>query len=476
MVPAMRMAVSLFILGCSGVACASSSTAVSDAALRVDGEPLPVDARPISIDAAPLADAFVIPDAVSLPAAMTIVSVSSSGTAGDGDSGGGFQSTVSGDGHFTTFYSDADNLIATDTNGVGDIFLHDDVLGTTTRVSIDSKQLQTTGDSHNPAISIDGRYIAFQSSAMNLFPGDNNGVQDVYLRDTIGGNMSRVSIGMGDTDSDGFSALPWISEGGLYVAFFSAATNLVAGDTNAQTDVFIRDMTAGVTTMVSVTPAGVGGNGLSFNLAITPDARYVAFSSYASDLVDNDINGKTDVFVRDLQTGITSLVSVDSNGVQGDGASGTPAISNDGRYIAFASDATNLVAGDDNASGDLFVHDMMTGTTVAVSVSSAGVFGDSNSYDVCMSGDGRYIVFDSVADNLAANDNNQTEDAFLHDMQTGITTLISANPSGNSGNAVSTLPSISNDGAVITFLSSASDLVANDANGHADIFRVARQP
>ena len=474
MVRAMRVQASLIIFGCTSVACASSSSTANDAAHSIDGESLPIDARPIMFDATPPADALVNADAVALPAAMTIVSVSSSGTAGDGDSGGGFQATMSGDAHFVTFYSDADNLIADDTNAVGDVFLHDDVSGTTTRVSIDSKLLQTTGVSHNPAISIDGRYIAFQSAATNLFPGDNNGVQDIYLRDTIAGNMARVSIGLGGADSDGFSALPWISQGGRFVAFFSGATNLVAGDTNSQTDVFIRDMSTNVTSMVSVTPAGVGGNGMSFNLAITPDARFVAFSSYATDLVDNDTNGKTDVFVRDLQTGITTLVSVDSNGEQADGPSGTPAISNDGRYIAFASDATNLVSGDDNASGDLFVRDMMMGTTVAVSVSTAGVFGDNNSYDVSMSGDGRYVVFDSVADNLAANDGNQNEDVFLHDVQSGMTTLISANANGNSGNGESTLPSISNDGAVITFLSSASDLVAGDSNGHADIFRVAR--
>jgi Tol biopolymer transport system component len=340
----------------------------------------------------------------------------------------------------------------------------------TTMVSVDANGVQGDGYSYFPSISADGRYVAFNSVAGNLVTGDSNAANDVFVRDRQAGVITRVSVDSIGVEGNGVSREPSISSDGRYVAFYSAASNLVANDSNAANDVFVRDRQTGETTRVSVDSSGVEGNGVSLNASISADGRYVAFDSAASNLVSGDTNGKTDVFVHDHQTGETTRVSVDSSGVQGNGGSYTPSISADGRYVAFYSDSSNLITGDTNAKGDVFVHDRQTGTTTMVSVDSSGVQGNGNSEYPSISADGRYVAFRADSSNLVTNDTNAISDIFVHDCQSGATIRASVDSSGVQGNGYSDVPSISADGRYVAFASEASNLVSNDTNSTTDVF------
>src|SRR5207249_1268748 len=213
----------------------------------------------------------------------------------------------------------------------------------------------------HPALSADGRFVAFGSDATNLVAGDTNGTTDVFVHDRQTGTTERVSVAsgggtQGNGKSGGFFAFPALSADGRFVAFQSDATNLVAGDTNGTTDVFVHDRQTATTERVSV-------NGFSAGPALSADGRFVAFHSTGSNLVAGDTNGATDVFVHDRQTGTTERVSGASDGTQGNDASAGPALSADGRLVAFHSSATNLVAGDANRAYDVFVHDRAVSTT-----------------------------------------------------------------------------------------------------------------
>jgi Tol biopolymer transport system component len=239
------------------------------------------------------------------------------------------------------------------------------------------------------------------------------------------GTTERVSVDSAGNEGNSFvQRNASISADGRFVAFTSFATNLVPGDTNRRDDVFVRDRLTGTTELVSVDSAGNQGNRDSGSPAISADGRFVAFHSVATNLVPGDTGNMTDVFVRDRLTGTTQRVSVDSAGTEGNGASVEPAISGDGRFVAFYSFATNLVPGDTNGDGDVFVHDRQTGTTERVSVDSAGNQGSAISdgfRKVSISADGRVVAFVSVATNLVPGDTNGGSDAFVHDRQTGIT-------------------------------------------------------
>jgi Tol biopolymer transport system component len=252
------------------------------------------------------------------------------------------------------------------------------------------------------------------------------------------------------------------------VAFESFATNLVANDTNNKPDVFVHDRQTGFTTRVSVDSAGAEGDESSTDPSISSDGRYVAFESDATNLVAGDTNGFFDIFVHNRQTGATTRVSVDSAGSEGIGASFNPSISSDGGYVAFESDV-DFVA--DIANFDVYVHDRQTGATTLVSVDSAGTPGDLDSTDPCISSDGRYVAFESFATNLVAGD-LLFFDVFVHDRQTGATTQVSVDSAGAEGNGDSSSCSISGDGRYVVFVSDATNLVGvgNDNNGSTDVF------
>jgi Tol biopolymer transport system component len=200
------------------------------------------------------------------------------------------------------------------------------------------------------------------------------------------------------------------------VAFASSATNLVSGDTNKHPDIFVRDLQTNQTTRVSVASDGTQANNFSFNPSISADGRYVAFTSWANNLVSGDTNGGRDIFVHDRQTGATTRVSVATGGGQAAADSQRPSISADGRYVAFESDASNLVSGDTNNHPDIFVHDRQTGVTMQVSVASDGTQTYAFSSDPSISADGRYVAFGSEADNLVSGDTNGRFDIFVREM------------------------------------------------------------
>ena len=229
-------------------------------------------------------------------------------------------------------------------------------------------------------------------------------------------DTTRVSVNSSEAQADNWSAGPSISSDGRFVAFESEASNLVTNDTNGFIDAFVHDLQTGATERVSVNSSGKQGNLESGFPSIRSDGRFVAFQSLASDLVANDTNNTSDVFVRDLPTGATERVSVNSSEAQADNWSAGPSISSDGRFVAFESIATNLVANDTNGSRDVFVRDLQTGTTQRVSIDSSGKQGNLNSYDPSISSDGRFVAFGSEASNLVANDTNNTGDVFVREL------------------------------------------------------------
>ena len=304
--------------------------------------------------------------------------------------------------------------------------------GDTTRVSVDSSGAQANNYSRFPAISADGRYVAFESEASNLVAGDTNGTGDVFVHDRQTGATTRVSVDSSGVEANGSSEASAISGDGRYVAFSSYASNLVDGDTNGMVDIFVHDRQTGATTRVSVDSGGAqaNDNSSSFHVAISWDGRYVAFQSDASNLVAGDTNGTGDVFVHDRQTGLTTRVSVASGGTEANASSSGPDLSDDGRYVAFSSSATNLVSGDTNSKADVFVHDLQTGATTRVSVDSTGVEANMGGGSAEISGDGRYVMFSSDSYNLVAEDEVFDGQVYLHDRQTGQTILASRYSNG----------------------------------------------
>jgi len=405
------------------------------------------------------------------------VSVASDGT--EAEVGALFPS-ISGDGRFVTFFSWSTNLVPADTNGTRDIFLHDTNTGTTVRVSVSSAEAQANGQSLNDQISADGRFVVFTSDASNLVPGDTN-LSDVFVRDLVAGTTERVSLATSGAQANGNcgSGGNAITPDGRFVAFTGLATNLVAGDTNAISDLFVRDRSTGTTERVSVSSGGAQANGLSTVPSFSADGRYVAFGSVATNLVVGDTNGSYDQFVRDRVTGATERVSLADDDSQGNGASTECSISADGRYVVFTSAATNLVPGDSNGVMDVFVRDRVAGTTERVSVSSSEAQSNDESRTATFSADGRFVTFSSRASNLVAGDTNGAYDVFVRDLTAGTTELVSLTsldePSDD--NALSAdSQNISADGRYVAFSAYASNLDEDDFNFEIDVFVRDRRP
>ncbi|UCB54119.1 MAG: PD40 domain-containing protein [Thiotrichales bacterium] len=346
--------------------------------------------------------------------------------------------SVSSSGRFVVFDGAASvsNLVLDDTNGFDDIFMHDTQSGETVRVSVpnlaDQAGLgtQANSDSERACVSDDGRYVGFMSSATNLVTGDNNNDNDVFVHDRQTGATELVSRHTDGTPGDDRSGDCVISSDGNIVAFFSNATTLVTGDSNGGADIFVHDRASGTTTRVSVDSAGNEGTGGGFSGSFSPsisgDGRYVVFYSRYTNLVADDTNDETDIFVHDRSTGETSRVSVPNLvdqgtlGFEADGESLYPAISDDGRYVAWASNSTNLVLNDTNNFYDIFVHDRQTGRTARVNVDENGnemTTGFMSDW-AGISGDGRYVNFyggprsDGGVDPDIVSDTNGFEDVY----------------------------------------------------------------
>lgn len=398
--------------------------------------------------------------------------------------GASLNPVVSTNGQYAAFASGATNLVTGDTNGLRDVFWRDRVAGVTRLVSRTSAGTSGNGDSDSPVLSQDGRYVAFHSRASNLVTNsDSNADYDVFLWDSQDNSVVLVSRAADGASGAGMSFAPQISANGRVVSFASLATNLVSNDTNGTIDAFARDLELETSYLASINTNGFSGNGSCGLPVLSADGRYVAFLSAASDLVTNDFNSVNDAFVRDLQTGVTKLVSVNTAGTDGgSGASYGPAISSNGRYVAFSSLATNLVAvADTNGLLDVFVRDLQTSITKLLSVNRFGTAAGSSPSGLpgssfpLLSADGTRVLFVSHAADLVEGDTNNKQDVFLRDHVNSTTTLISVNAAGTGpGNHDSGFGehSMSASLELVTFFSEASDLVVGtvDTNGKTDVF------
>ncbi len=519
----------------------------------------------------------------------TMASVSLSGTSGG--NGNSLYGQVSTNGQFVLFESQTGNLATGDTNWIGDIVVRDMQAGITEVASVATNGGQANGRSYDAVMTPDGRYVAFASMANNLVPGDSNGIPDVFVRDTVAGTTTLVSVGATGLPNVATMATPQITPEGRYVAFFSSATGMVAG-ASANGDVYVRDITGGTTTWASVDAAtimqsafdgsdsnvtsycprlsddgqlvafkctatnvpgtailvydqvldittlvttnaigsspddenrygpemtatgrfigyasqeppgggtnssvyvwdsladtnilvstdggGVPTNTISDTPVLSPDGRYVAFRSNATNLVANAVSSGFHIYLRDLQAGTTQLVDADTNGVGSTDVGNTfPSVSANGQVVVFNSPDGSLVSADSNNALDVFARDTVAGTNELISQRNQALVPETgyaltrmSPYSI--SGDGRWAVFESFADDLVPNDNNGACDVFLRDLWTGQTTLVSAGLDGNpalGGNSDSAV--ISANGRYVAFASAATNLTA-DTVTNINIFR-----
>ena len=439
-----------------------------------------------ALAAAIILGALALSASAGSPSSTTRVSVSGAGVQGDRDS---YAAGISASGRYVLFNSLARNLVAGDTNNRDDVFVADRNTGAVQRVSVRSGGGQAKagsdpyGGSYAGGMSANGRYVVFNSDSPNIVPHDTNHLSDAFVHDRMRNVTIRVSAGMRGLQANGSSGDPAISANGRYVAFMSLASNLVRGDTNGMSDVFVRDLRTGRTVRASMTSHGAQArcnqSGCeSTEPALSANGRFVAFESSATNLVPHDTNRTADVFVRDLHTGRTERVNVSSSGRQAgnertNNGSNDPVISADGRFVAFHSYAPNLVRGDTNRLPDIFVHDRRTGKTTRVSISTAGrQANQENLGAIAISPDGHYVAFTSLATNLVAGDANDITDVFVRDLRAGTTSLVSLGASGIQGGDASSVGGVafSANDRYLAFTSWASNFVPGDTNIVPDAF------
>ncbi len=452
----------------------------------------------IALLAACLTGSVTVIHAQSPP--TTLISVNRFGNGSGNQASLNNELSISANGRFVAFVSDSSNIVANDTNNRTDVFVRDRQMGQTILVSMNAAGTGS-GDqsSRAPTITPDGRFVVFISASNNLVNDDAALLihEDVYIRDLQSGTTRLVSrnatgIARGNASAGLFDPLG-VSDDGRFVVFTSIATDLTTTpDNNNQPDVFVRDLQTNTTKLVSINPGGsASGDGASNVPVITPDGRFVAFMSNAKDLVALNVGFRRQVFVRDLQTGTTKLVTPNRFGNAGGNGDVDPvtdrnlSISANGRFIAYVTDASDMVANDTNNSHDIFIRDTQLETTSLVSVDRDG-FPSLSGYSgqFRMTPDGRFVVFISGSDSLVNNDVNQQLDVFVRDLQTSTTTLITVNQVGSAagigtgnGPFISEFlrPSISDDGRYVTFISPGSLANIPDNNGVLDVFVRDRQ-
>ena len=382
---------------------------------------------------------------------------------------------VTAEGRWVAFVSDASNLLggetSADPNGFTDVFLVDTE---TASIRLVSKVGGTpaNGPSLDVDISADGRFVVFETAATNLVPADANAATDIVLFDAQTGGLALVSRrGLTGVQGDADSFDPTISTDGSKVAFGSRAANLVSNDTNAKADIFVRNVVTGVTTRVSTDSSGRQARNASYDAAIAPTGTYVALSSLASNLVTGDTNGTRDVFLKNLVTGKMIRVSVTNGERQAKSSSGLEDISADGRSIVFSSFAANLVKDDTNNQGDVFVRDRIAGTTERVS-RRGSIEGNDDSFGAAISDDGAYVLFQTRATNLdpTADENGSVSDLFEYRVATKEVVRVSVDAGGGWADGASYDAAISGNARVLAFASVATDLVAGDDDGVDDVF------
>jgi flagellin-like hook-associated protein FlgL len=367
---------------------------------------------------------------------------------------------VTANGEFVGFSLDANQLVSNDTNGQFDVYVKNLATGNIELASQNITGGVGTGYSAFSDISADGRYVVFYSNSNNMVQNETNNQFDVFVRDLFTDSTRLVNYSpTTNTAGNSGSTSARISADGRYVFFDSTSSDLVIGDTNSNTDVFRKDLFTGVLDRVSTVSS------------VSADGRYVLFVSNSNNIISG-VGPTHQVYMKDLSSDRTTLISSTSAGVQGNALSSRSAISDDGKYVAFGSTATNLVSGDTNAAEDVFLKNLTTGATTLISSSAAGVQGNGVSTLRSISADGRYVVFESAASNLVSGDTNGQVDVFRKDTTTGEIVRVSTASSGveSSGNTGIFGASISADGRKVAFISSATNLISNDTNSSIDVF------
>lgn len=464
-----------------------------------------VEAQTPKISAvAPVADEapklYIVPE---VPQALTTrISVAANGTEGDGNS---FTPAISTDGHWAAFVSGATNLAGVPTNGFWQVHLKNLQSGAVTLASVSSAGMLGNGHALDPALSGDGRFVAFESVATNLVTGTVNAWVDVFVHDTVTLSTTLISVATDGTPGNAASENATLSGDGRYVVFQSNANNLVGDDFSPYTDIFVRDRDVDedgvfdepdevLTLRVSQNVNGVAANGVSTDPSISANGRWLVFTSSADNLVAGDTNSADDIFLYDRDVdndgvfdepgaiGVT-LISAGISGLVANGFSANPVISADGTQVAFESFATDLVAGGTTVFRQhIFVRNWQAGFTVLVSQSSGWSEGDDWSQNPTISADGRWIGFESQATNLVPNDTNFGQDIFVRDRDADgdgvfdefgqtVTARVSVDSAGGQmDGGQASAGAVSGDGNRIVFEADANDLVPGDNNFSSDVF------
>lgn len=394
-------------------------------------------------------------------------------TAADGSQTDGFvhstNPAISDDGRFVAFESAATTFVAGDTNNRVDIFVKDLATGAIERVSVSSAGVQSNGNSYSAKISTDGRFVAFKSDGSTLVPG----YFGIFVRDRLLGTTQCATVAFDGSPLGGGALDPdfGMSSDGRYVGFSSAATNAVSGpDGNGSTlDVYMRDLLLGISERISVTTAGTQGGSVSTQPAISRNGRWVAFRSSAI-LDPPESNGPVgDVYVRDRQLGTTRLVSSSSTGVLPNAPCSNPAISDDGRWVAFDSNSDLLVPGDTNVFWDVFVKDVLTGSLICVTSASSGGPPLGGAWPG-LSADGRFATFVSADPTYVPGDTNGRNDLLVRDLATDVLTRVHVSSGGGQADENVYAYSLSKSGSCVAFESQATNLVLMDTNTARDVF------
>ena len=402
------------------------------------------------------------------PQTVVRVSTDRSDQEANGSSIGG---VFSADGTQVLFDSNASNLVADDTNDVYDVFVKDIKTGEITRISTDATGKQANGDSFGVVFSADGTKVLFESAASNLVANDTNGKIDVFLKDLKTGEITLVSANGSAEGFNGNSYAVALSADGTKILFNSDANNAVISDTNSVTDAFIKDLTTGEITRVSTDGGNKEVQGSAvLAVGMSADGNKVLLHSASAGLVSGDNNDSYDEFVKDVKTGAVIRVSTNYEDTEANGNSEGYAISADGTQVLFDSDADNLVDGDTNRAYDVFVKNIETGVVTRASTNKDGSEANGASFGGSFSADGTKVLLSSLATNLSLNDENSIQDVFVKDLTTGEILRVSSDDKGSAANGLSDGYGLSADGQQILFTSDATNLVLNDGNRASDVF------
>lgn len=346
---------------------------------------------------------------------------------------------------------------------------------TTQRLSIGIEESNGDSFATPTAVSANGRWTVFTSDAFNLVANDLNTTFDVFLKDNWLGEIRRLSVNADGIEGNASSSMASISADGRYIAFSSHASNLAPTDPDKNADIFLVDRLTNTLSHVTQTIDGTPSNGDDFNPVLSADGRYLAFQSSSSNLITGDNNTAVDIFSYDRTTQTIQRISVGNGGEEANGNSTYPSISADGQQISFASLANNLVANDANNASDIFLHNRQTQQTQLISQAINGLPANQGSFRPAISGNGQLVVFESLADDLVTADANGMMDIFLRDVNQTQTQRLTFNANGEESNRPAFFPNISANGQVVTFESNASNLLPNKTNGGLNIFHLHRR-